>query len=82
MCYALPLYLIAGCLALDGPTNGMVTWTGLAPGDITTYTCKDGYILNGEATRTCGTDSNWSGMPPTCDRKYVNILIKHHITCT
>jgi len=27
------------------------------------------YILNGTSTRTCETDGEWSGDPPTCDRK-------------
>ena len=64
--------LIACCPELDDPNNGKVNWTGLSPGDIATYMCDDDFKLNGEATRTCQDDGTWSGMAPTCERKYAN----------
>ena len=48
------------------PANGMVTVTGNSPGDTATYTCNDGYILEGSASQTCGPDGAWSDVPPTC----------------
>ena len=59
------------CPELSHPENGMVTWTGLAPGDTATYTCDEGFELNGAETRTCQGNETWSGVPPTCKRKYL-----------
>ena len=35
-----------------------------------TYICDTGYTLNGETTRTCGSDGVWSGSTPVCQRKW------------
>jgi len=56
---------------MSHPENGMVTWTGLTLGDTATYTCDDGFELNGAETRTCQSDETWSDVPPTCERKYL-----------
>ncbi len=32
-----------------------------------TYTCESGYILSGDSSRICQSDSIWSGSEPTCD---------------
>ena len=56
------------CPELTDPANGMVTWTGLTPGSTATYTCNEGFELNGVQTRTCQSDATWSDDPPTCDR--------------
>ncbi|XP_064486743.1 sushi, von Willebrand factor type A, EGF and pentraxin domain-containing protein 1-like [Ornithodoros turicata] len=31
------------------------------------YTCREGYHLNGMQARTCGEDGRWSGTPPKCE---------------
>ena len=49
----------------------MVMWDSLAPGGVATYTCDPGFILNGEPTRNCSSDGTWSGMAPTCERKFI-----------
>ena len=38
------------------------------PGDTCTYTCNDGFGLDGGATRTCQNDGMWSGTEPRCRR--------------
>ena len=38
-------------LGVDGVPN---------PGDTCTYTCDDGYMLDGDMTVTCGDDGSWS----------------------
>ena len=49
----------------------MVMWDSLAPGGIATYTCDPGFVLVGESTRNCSSDGTWSGMPPTCECKFI-----------
>ena len=50
---------------------------GMAPydhGATATYSCNEGYYLNGVSTRTCGdgtgTMGSWSGSAPSCDGKF------------
>ena len=52
----------------------MVEWDTLAPGGVATYTCDSGFTLVGDPTRICGSDGTWSGMSPTCERKFVTIF--------
>ena len=66
--YLTSLISIALCPSLTDPANGMVMWTGLNPGSTATYTCDEGFELNGVETRTCQSDGTWSDVPPTCDR--------------
>ena len=68
------------CPELPAIDNGMVSWTGLSPGDIATYTCDPGFILVGVSTRNCGSDGTWSGEEPTCERKLLSPL--HIYGCT
>ncbi|XP_064386974.1 sushi, von Willebrand factor type A, EGF and pentraxin domain-containing protein 1-like [Halichondria panicea] len=54
------------CLSLPLITNGMISYSALTLGasTVATYTCDTGYILNGDATKTCGSDGIWSGLAP------------------
>ena len=58
------------CPMLTDPADGQVVWTGLTPDSTATYTCDEGFELNGTQTRTCQSDGTWSGDPPTCERMY------------
>ena len=51
---------------LAAPTNGAVTVNGFTTGDTAVYSCDEGYELVGEQTRTCMSNSQWSGAAPTC----------------
>ena len=73
------LHYVALCPALSNPTNGEVMWDSLAPGGVTTYTCDPGFSLVGEPTRICGSDGTWSGMPPTCECKFITIFSTYHL---
>ena len=55
------------CDALSDPDNGDVSVTGTGVGDTATYTCDAGYELIGSSTRTCQSNGEWSGSPPTCE---------------
>ena len=58
------------------PTNGMINYNNVGTvsmrpvGTVATYTCDTGYTLNGNTTRTCGSDGMWSGSAPTCQGKW------------
>ncbi|XP_064386214.1 sushi, von Willebrand factor type A, EGF and pentraxin domain-containing protein 1-like [Halichondria panicea] len=59
------------CPDLIAPTNGMIGYNmGIASlrpvNTVATFTCDNGYTLNGGSTRTCGSDGVWSGSAPTC----------------
>ncbi|CAI8033447.1 CUB and sushi domain-containing protein 1, partial [Geodia barretti] len=54
------------CPDLTDPANSMVMVAGTTPGDAATYTCNEGYKLDGVSTRTCGPDGQWSPEEPKC----------------
>lgn len=58
------------CGILDAPGVGQVSWTSTFLGGIATYSCFTGYVLDGQAQRTCEANGFWSGQPPVCRRKY------------
>ncbi|XP_064386173.1 uncharacterized protein LOC135334783 [Halichondria panicea] len=59
------------CSDLTAPTNGMIgynaeTMNTRPVNTVATFTCKTGYTVTGDMTRTCGADGVWSGTNPTC----------------
>ena len=63
-------------------TNGAVDTSGGTNYKCTAvYTCDTGYILNGNITRTCQGDANWSGSEPTCDGMYSTLVTNDIIEC-
>ncbi len=68
-----PLSLPVVCLPLPALNNGIVSYyndSTLGLDTVATYICNTGYNLNGETTRTCGSDGSWSGSAPVCQRKW------------
>ena len=65
----LALFLLADvtCGGLPDPDNGVVTLSDNIPGSTATYSCNPGYRLEGDSTRTCMEDGEWSGAPPSCE---------------
>ena len=57
------------CGNLANPTNGRVDLTGTIVDSTATYSCDDRFRLQGQSTRTCQDDGQWSGSAPTCERK-------------
>ena len=62
------------CADLPDITNGDITFSSTInfPGSIATYTCIVGYILVGDATRTCQENGQWSGIEPSCTGECFN----------
>ena len=58
------------CGTLPSIMNGTVeTSSGTVYNNMATYSCNNGYHLNGVMTRTCLSTGQWSSSPPTCERK-------------
>ncbi|XP_064476715.1 sushi, von Willebrand factor type A, EGF and pentraxin domain-containing protein 1-like [Ornithodoros turicata] len=55
-----------GCSNLTAPENGSVTFTTTAVGAVATYTCDEGYVLQGPATRKCSSSGEWLYSAPIC----------------
>ena len=61
------------CERLTAPERGQITFT---PGvvmtadtglnAVATYSCDEGYNLDGDQTRTCQGNREWTGVAPTC----------------
>ena len=69
------LFLTGGCPILGELANGMVTWTSFTTGGVATYECDRGFVLVGQVTRTCQSDSEWSGVPPICRRRFIVVSL-------
>nr|XP_039270425.1 uncharacterized protein LOC120345097 [Styela clava] len=46
--------------------NGDVKYTSTVYGSIATYSCNDGFSLQGDEQTVCQSDRKWSGKPPKC----------------
>lgn len=57
------------CGPLPAPVKGEVSLTATVFESVATYSCFPGYTLQGNATRECGADAQWTGQAPTCESK-------------
>ena len=76
-CYVPPFCYTAidcGTIELGTLQNGLIMNSETTYNSVATYTCNDGYILNGNATRTCLETGLWSGSVPTCTSKQYIIM--------
>ena len=62
----LPTCVPVQCGLPESPENGKAHYTALAYKSVVTYTCKYGFMVVGDGTRTCGEDKRWSGQDPKC----------------
>ena len=65
---------------LDNPENGQVEVDGQTVGRNATYTCNDGFVIEGVATRFCGPDGQWIGEAPICIREALIHLLLYPCT--
>ena len=65
-----PLFSITAteCSDLNNPNNGQVSLSGTTIGSTASYSCDAGYELEGDKTRTCQSNGQWSGREPSCTR--------------
>lgn len=60
------------CPALPNPVNGAVNIVRNEFGGVAIYSCDPGFTSVGIIVRTCTVTGEWSGVPPTCQRKQLN----------
>lgn len=58
--------------------NGVVNFPfGTTYGEALIYTCNPGYLLVGNDTRVCEVTGDWSGVPPFCVIKGIEVLLQY-----
>ena len=60
------LYTVIDCGDPGSPINGGRSLPATTYQSQVTYTCNNGYQLDGEATRQCQANGKWSGFLPSC----------------
>ena len=63
---------VVDCGSLEDPDNGQVEFSNTSTtfGSTANYTCNLGYrLLDENSTRTCEASGDWTGDPPSCERK-------------
>ena len=59
--------IAVSCGNLSSPVDGEVSAEGNTFGSQANYSCSEGYVLNGNSTRMCQADGQWSGSEPRCE---------------
>ena len=63
------LCLAVNCGYPGAPGNGQAQYSTTTYNSVVTYTCEDGYTLQGSYNRTCQSDMEWTGSVPQCNRE-------------
>ena len=63
------LFVAKDCGPLSVPLNGSLTGNETTFPNEASFSCDDGFILNGSRTRRCQADGFWSGIQATCNGK-------------
>lgn len=66
-----PSLTVVSCGPPEDIDFGSVQGNMFLFGDTVTYVCEMGYVLRGEANRTCQTDSSWSNAAPSCEGEFL-----------
>ena len=67
---------MTGCEDLTVPDNGVVSYEFTVDQSVATHSCREGFDLVGDQTRTCPDGGVWSGSQPHCDGKIDLVSIK------
>ena len=65
---------VVDCLNLTSPSNGQVSLTTTTFGSVATYSCEEGYLLEGFPMRECQANGNWSEEEPVCASKLLYVV--------
>lgn len=60
--------IVVMCSRLSQPANGQVVWESTDFNSVATYSCNDGYMLNGVSEHVCQASGFWSDRPPYCSQ--------------
>ena len=79
-------FSVSMCSNLEPPQNGNIVTTSTQFGGRATYSCTEGYQLEGDEVRTCQANGFWSGSAPFCSSKpnlhktlhRTSITFRHH----
>ena len=69
LCHAL-YNAVVECEVLLAPANGRVGVPSNRFGSVAVYFCDDNFELDGDKSRTCQFNGQWSGTMPFCRRKW------------
>ena len=64
--YGMNLAIMDNCGGICDPDNGTVLISSSTEGGVATYFCDDGYELEGNTSRECLPDGQWSGNEAVC----------------
>ena len=62
-------FIAKNCGPLAVPLNGSLTGNDTTFPNEASFSCDEGFILNGSAARRCQADGRWSGVLTTCKGK-------------
>ncbi|XP_033642026.1 mannan-binding lectin serine protease 1-like [Asterias rubens] len=62
-------YYVTGrsCSPLHPPTYGWISGSNFTIRYTVTFSCMDGYYIQGSRSRSCKSDGSWSGVQPVCN---------------
>uniref|UniRef100_A0A3P9BM80 E-selectin n=1 Tax=Maylandia zebra TaxID=106582 RepID=A0A3P9BM80_9CICH len=72
------------CLLLEAPENGHISCSSTESvySSQCSFTCDQGYSLEGPELLTCGHHGNWTAEKPTCQVHIIHVLQCFHSSCS
>ena len=70
---------VVQCSPLSSPVNGAVQMDDPMYSSMASYSCDQGFGLQGDATRTCQADGTWSGATPRCRSELIFLFILNNL---
>ena len=58
--------IVVSCDLLAPPPDGTLETTGRVFGSHASYTCDEGFTLQGDMERECDSSGTWTGVAPIC----------------